>query len=108
MGFRYIGSKIKILDKVLSKIEIIAPNGGHVVDLMCGTASVSLALRKKGYRVSAIDVMTYSYHHARVALLLSAPPNYVGAKDFIKEYYRNTEPSLYPISYSINFLCVLR
>ena len=98
MGFRYIGTKTKIMDMVLSEIVKAIPEKGHVIDLMCGTASVSLALRKKGFRVTAIDVMTYSYHHARVALLLSVAPSFEGVKELIAEFYSNPEPSLFPLN----------
>lgn len=86
MGHRYIGSKTKILDAVLGMINSKAPSRGHIVDLMTGTASVAAALRSAGFRVTAVDVMTYPYHHARVALLLKQPPRFGGAKDFIKKY----------------------
>jgi adenine-specific DNA-methyltransferase len=45
MGHRYIGSKTKILDQVISEIKSIVPENGHVVDLMSGTGVVSVALR---------------------------------------------------------------
>jgi len=93
MGHRYIGSKTKILKEVLEKIQEIVPTGSHVVDLMCGTASVSSALREAGYKVTAVDVMTYSYHHARVALLLSDLPSFSGIADFISEQKIDTKDS---------------
>ena len=86
MGHRYIGSKTKILDAVLEKIDEIAPARGHVVDLMTGTASVAAAPRTAGFRVTAVDIMTYPYHHARVALLLKQAPRFSDAKDFIDKY----------------------
>lgn len=85
MGHRYIGSKTKILDAVVSKIKEIAPERGHVVDLMSGTGVVSVALRKEGFKVTAVDLMTYSYHHGRVALLLAKAPEFKGAKSFVKK-----------------------
>ena len=95
MGFRYIGSKNKIVNIVASKIRSLVPKGSHIVDLMCGTATVSLYLRSEGYRVTAIDVMTYSFHHANVALFLSSAPSFDGANDFIEKYYKD-KPSLFP------------
>jgi adenine-specific DNA-methyltransferase len=41
---------------------------------MCGTASVSEALRVAGYRVIAADMMSYAFHHANVRLKLEHPP----------------------------------
>jgi len=86
MGQRYIGSKVKILDKVVEKIIELTPPKGKVVDLMTGTASVAASLRKEGYKVTAIDVMTYSLHHARVKLLLNKAPTFKRCDKFIKRF----------------------
>lgn len=86
MGHRYIGSKTKILDEVVSEIQNIAPERGRIVDLMSGTGTVSVALRKAGFKVTAVDLMTYSFHHARVALLLTGAPKFKSASDFINKF----------------------
>lgn len=85
MGVRYIGTKTKIADEILNEVSRIVKKGGAVADIMCGTATVSLALRERGFRVIANDVMTYSYHHACVALKLSAPPPFNGVSDYLKD-----------------------
>ena len=85
MGYRYIGSKTRIIDWVLSTVSETCAPGDHVVDLMTGTASVASALRAAGYRVTANDVMTYSYHHARAVLLLSEPPSFSGINGMLSE-----------------------
>ena len=95
MGYRYIGAKTKILEQVIRKISALVPKGGHVCDLMCGTAAVSSALRRNGYRVTAVDLMTFSYHHARVALLFTQPPSFRNAKGFIEEYSRLKDKALF-------------
>jgi adenine-specific DNA-methyltransferase len=51
-------------------------DGATIADIMCGTASVSEALRQNEYRVVASDMMTFAAHHARVRLLLSEPPDF--------------------------------
>ncbi len=100
MGYRYIGSKSKILGVVLSKVAELVPPSSHVVDLMTGTATVAVELRKLGYRVTANDLMTYSYHHAVTGLKFSKLPSFSGARDFIKLHYRATELELYkPTNY---------
>lgn len=84
MGYRYIGAKTRIINWVLGTVSETCKSGDHVVDLMTGTASVASALRAAGYRVTANDVMTYSYHHACTALLLSEPPSFSGlAETFV-------------------------
>lgn len=96
MGFRYIGSKSKIIGHVLKKIANIVEDGAHVVDLMCGTATVSSALKESGYAVTAVDIMTFSYHHARVALLLNEAPEFEGASDFMAKHLPTQQMSLLP------------
>ncbi|MBD1569210.1 DNA adenine methylase [Aliivibrio sp. S10_S31] len=91
MGFRYIGSKTKILDVVLNKIGELCEPGSTVVDLMCGTAAVSGELRKLGYKVIANDLMTYSYHHAVVNLRFSSEPMFLGADEYITSKLLNVD-----------------
>lgn len=98
MGFRYIGAKTKIIEKILCKINSIARKGSHVADLMCGTGAISAALREKGYVVTASDIMTASYHHARVLLLLDSPPAFIKAKKFIDRFSHRTYQTLFPVS----------
>jgi len=96
VGYRYIGAKTKILKEVLLRIQQIVKKGAHVTDLMCGTAAVSAGLRGLDYRVSAADVMTYSYHHARVALHFTTSPSFTGAADFIEKANTQEEFNLFP------------
>lgn len=104
MGYRYIGSKNRIINDVMNKIAEIVPKGSVVTDLMCGTASVSSELRKNGNRVIANDIMTYSYHHARVQLLFTAHPQFNNAPEFIDKYYR---PSIRPLTPHTPYLKML-
>lgn len=76
MGYRYIGSKDKLSDIIISEIKNIKPNTKHVIDLMAGTGLFSLALKEAGFQVSALDVMTYSYHHLIVHLKLNQEPQF--------------------------------
>lgn len=74
--FRYIGNKTKLLPELINTISELVPQNSIVVDLMAGTGSVSVALRKNGYRVIASDVMTYSKHHLVTQLLFDKPPTF--------------------------------
>jgi adenine-specific DNA-methyltransferase len=78
MGYRYIGSKDKLSDIVIDHIQQIKPDATHIIDLMAGTGLFSLALRENGFQVSAVDVMTYSYHHLNVHLYLFKAPLFNG------------------------------
>lgn len=51
---------------------------GTVADIMAGTGSVALELRKGGYTVIASDVMTYSYHHLVTNLQIGEYPAFPG------------------------------
>lgn len=94
MGYRYIGSKDKLSDIIISEIRKIAPNAEHIIDLMAGTGLFSLALRENGFNVSSLDVMTYSYHHLRVHLLINDAPTFSNAKDIIDSRDSNNYQSV--------------
>lgn len=76
MAYRYIGNKSKLVPDILDRIREIVPPGATIADPMCGTASVSVALRESGYHVVAADLMTYAVHHARVRLRLDRAPRF--------------------------------
>ncbi|CAM3689532.1 DNA adenine methylase [Flavobacterium chungbukense] len=78
MGYRYIGSKDKLSEIIISEILKIDKNAKHIIDLMAGTGLFSLALRENGFIVSALDVMTYSYHHLNFHLFMNCYPNFEG------------------------------
>lgn len=78
MGYRYIGSKEKLANTIIDLIQQEVPDARTIIDLMAGTGNFSLALRRRGFRVTASDVMTYSVHHLRVNLLIDAPPSFNG------------------------------
>ena len=99
MGHRYIGAKTQIIDSVVGHISRITVKNAKIADIMCGTAAVSSALRNSGYTVLANDVMTYSYHHARVALHLNRQPAFMRLKDFVKDYLpKNSQKNILPSS----------
>jgi adenine-specific DNA-methyltransferase len=88
MGFRYIGSKDKLSNIIISEIKSTKKGAKHIIDLMAGTGLFSLALREGGFNVSAVDVMTYSFHHLNVHLFLGAAPRFdgIGAVINIEEF----------------------
>lgn len=78
MGYRYIGSKDKLSEIIISEIKSTNNDATHIIDLMAGTGLFSLALREHGFQVSAVDVMTYSIHHLNVHLFLGKAPDFKG------------------------------
>lgn len=76
--FRYIGNKTKLLPVLMDAVSAAVPANSIVVDLMAGTGSVSVALRKSGFRVIASDMMTYSKHHLVTLLLCDGAPAFSG------------------------------
>lgn len=82
--YRYIGNKTKLLPILMATIAEEALANATVVDLMSGTGSVAVALRKSGYHVIASDMMTYSKHHLVTQLLLNAPPSFQKIIDYLK------------------------
>lgn len=78
MGYRYIGSKEKLANSIIDIMLQEVPAAKSVIDLMAGTGNMSYALRKRGFRVIASDVMTYSYHHLIVNLKINEPPYFNG------------------------------
>ncbi|HDL7170764.1 TPA: DNA adenine methylase [Yersinia enterocolitica] len=103
MGYRYIGSKVKVVDNVIGKISELCPLGGRVADLMSGTGIISTELRKRDYKVTANDLMTYSYHHSIVNLKFSCSPKFEKVIAFISECYE-INLGLSPYENIINFL----
>ena len=83
MGQRYIGAKTKIVEEILNEITELVPTGSTVVDLMCGMGSISLELRKKEYKVIALDVMSQACHITKVKTLLQKAPPFIGFKKYM-------------------------
>ena len=58
---RYIGNKTRLLPFILRTIERGKIPVGSVHDAFAGTASVSRALKEKGWRVFSSDLLMSSY-----------------------------------------------
>jgi adenine-specific DNA-methyltransferase len=78
MSYRYIGNKTRLVPNLMAVVRERLRAGAIVADLMCGTGSVSLAMRRAGFRVVAADIMTFAYLHARVRLTLDREPRFAG------------------------------
>lgn len=56
---RYMGSKLKILDVIIPRLESMISEGDTVLDLMAGTHAIGYAL-KLGHPIIANDIQEYS------------------------------------------------
>lgn len=88
--YRYIGNKTKLLPEIMEETAALIGDSGTVADVMAGTGSVASEYRRRGYKVIASDVMTYSRHHLTTQLLLDCPPRFeqisIGASDALTRY----------------------
>lgn len=97
MGYRYIGSKDKLSDIIISEIRRINNNTETVIDLMAGTGLMSLALRENNFKVVANDVMTYTYHHLHLHLLLSKAPDFSNISSIVQNEKLDNKKSNYTL-----------
>ncbi|HEX7050044.1 MAG TPA: DNA adenine methylase [Longimicrobiales bacterium] len=73
---RYIGNKTKLLDFIGRVLRARGIRPGTAVDPFTGTASVARALKRRGWRVIASDVMEYAYVFARAYVQVARPPDF--------------------------------
>lgn len=94
MSYRYLGNKTRLTDWIVGEIARVLPPGSSIADPMCGTASVSLALARAGYSVTAADALTFPVIHARTRLLAKQPPAFkaFGGYDKALEWMRSAVP----------------
>lgn len=69
MGFRYLGNKSRLAEWIVEEVRSELPVGSRVVDPMCGTATVGVALATAGYNVTASDELRFPVLHAKARLL---------------------------------------
>lgn len=76
MPIEFLGSKRKLLPFLTEKIGSHVREGGHFVDLFCGTASVASAFRASGSRVTANDQLKLCSTIAEASLLNRGTPGF--------------------------------
>jgi adenine-specific DNA-methyltransferase len=94
VSYRYLGNKTKLADWIVGEIASVLPIGSSIADPMCGTASVSLALARAGYNVTASDALTFPVVHARTRLLATRAPDFesLGGYTGALNWLRTVEP----------------
>ncbi len=73
---RYLGNKTKLVPFLLETVDRCQAAPGVACDPFAGTASVSAALKEKGWQVHAGDLMASSYALQVARVQLDAPPRY--------------------------------
>ena len=94
MSYRYLGNKTRLTDWIVGQITRVLPPGSSIADPMCGTASVSMALARAGYSVTAGDALTFPVVHARTRLLAKKAPAFQALGGYHKalEWLRSAAP----------------
>lgn len=94
MSYRYLGNKTKLADWIVGEIMGILPQNSSIADPMCGTASVSMALARAGYDVTASDALTFPVVHARTRLLAKEAPAFkaLGGYNMALEWMQTVKP----------------
>lgn len=95
MSYRYLGNKTRLTDWIVGEIARVLPVGSSIADPMCGTASVSMALARAGYSVTAADALTFPVVHARARLLAKHEPAFkaLGGYDKALDWMRSAAPA---------------
>ena len=65
---RYLGNKNSIANHILHEVGRFCQPGDIVCDIFSGTISMSMALKRSGYRVVSNDISIFSYHYANCYL----------------------------------------
>jgi adenine-specific DNA-methyltransferase len=94
VSYRYIGNKALLTDWIVGEIGSVLPPGSSIADPMCGSASVSIALARAGYSVTAADALTFPIIHARTRLLAKETPRFktLGGYKKALEWMRSIAP----------------
>lgn len=74
----YLGSKRRLVHRLVPTIRSRIGSAPDVTDLFAGTGSVSAGLKAAGLRVTANDHLTFCSHFARSLLSLSRAPTFGG------------------------------
>ena len=73
---RYLGNKTRLLGFIGRVLRARGIRGGRALDPFCGTASVSRALKRWGFQVTAGDNLQFACVLARAQVALAAEPDF--------------------------------
>jgi adenine-specific DNA-methyltransferase len=80
---RYIGNKTRLLGFILATLKRRGIAAGDAIDPFTGTASVARALKRRGFRVTAADIMHYGYVFARAYVQTPVEPSFLALSDAV-------------------------
>jgi len=73
---RYLGNKNSIAEHIMHEVDRFCQPGDIVCDIFSGTISMSMALKRRGYRVISNDISIFSYHYANCFLKNNEIPDF--------------------------------
>lgn len=73
---RYLGNKNSIAEHIMNEVDRFCQPGDIVCDIFSGTISMSMALKRRGYRVISNDISIFSYHYANCYLRNNTIPDF--------------------------------
>ena len=71
MGYRYLGSKARLIDEISEYIDKYSGNG-RFIDAFCGMGHVAIAAANKGWPIVINDQMLYAGYISRARLFTDA------------------------------------
>lgn len=86
---RYIGNKTRLLGFIRRVLERRGIEPGLALDPFTGTASVARALKRRGHRVVAGDLMEYGHVFAQAYVAADGPPEVAGLGDLLPSRRRD-------------------
>lgn len=96
MAIEFIGHKAQLLDFLLPRFDSTAKGQrGSALDLFCGTAAVSKALKQSGYTVIANDHLQVCSIFAEADLLNNGSPAFAGLGELQAQRRHNEQISPY-------------
>ena len=75
MGYRYIGSKARIVDEIMKYVDLY-PGEGRFIDAFCGMGHVAIAAVNKNWPVTINDQMKYAGFISKARLLAKSEVNF--------------------------------
>lgn len=69
MGYRYIGSKTRVVESIIEYIGVPSTKSGRFIDAMCGTGIVAFEAARSGWKVIINDKMLNAVIMAEARLL---------------------------------------